>query len=337
MMLQIQQLLHTGLNNYYMKRYIGFLLLIFSISISAQIYNKQFIANYSSELTLNCSTNNAFEILLGSNVTISLSNTNGAKGIRLWLVQDGTGNRVVHYSSQFTFSPLFKDTTVRTANTTTVVEFTINERKIYCTYNSNIAGSSSGGISTVNTTLPIMGDGSSGSHVRADTTKAPGRLATYNDVLGKVDKVIGKGLSTNDLTSVLKTKYDSVSLKQNKTDTASNSVNGVMTKYDHAMLFYNTPAKNLTFSGPIDLTNHKSSNYNDYTITGALSVTIIANPVDGSIAGILLTADGTNIPTFTGLYLTSGTWANTTGTKNLLTFWQLGGHTYFSISQPSIQ
>jgi hypothetical protein len=176
-----------------MKRYIGFLLLLSTLSLSAQNYTKQFISNSSSELTLNCSSANAFEIVLGSNVTISLSNITGAKGIRLWLVQDGTGNRVVHYSSQFTFSPLFKDTTSLTANKTTVVEFTINDGKIYCTYNSNIAGGSSsgGGISTVNTTAPILGDGSSGSPVRADTTKAQGRLATYNDVLRKQDKLNG--------------------------------------------------------------------------------------------------------------------------------------------------
>lgn len=130
-----------------MKRYIGFLLLLSTLSLSAQNYTKQFISNSSSELTLNCNSANAFEILLGSNVTISLSNITGAKGIRLWLVQDGTGNRVVHYSSQFTFTALFKDSTLLTANRTTVVEFTINDGKVYCTYNSNIVGStgSSGG------------------------------------------------------------------------------------------------------------------------------------------------------------------------------------------------
>ena len=122
-----------------MKKYFSLFLFLVTLSISAQNYTKQFISNSSSELTLNCSTTNAFEILLGSNVTISLSNITGAKGIRLWLVQDGTGNRVVHYSNQFTFPGLFKDSTKLTANSITVVEFQINDGKIYCTYNSNLS------------------------------------------------------------------------------------------------------------------------------------------------------------------------------------------------------
>jgi hypothetical protein len=191
-----------------MKRYIGFLLLLSTLSLSAQNYTKQFISNSSSELTLNCSSANAFEILLGSNVTISLSNITGAKGIRLWLVQDGTGNRLVHYSSQFTFSPLFKDTTLLTTNSTTVVEFTINDGKIYCTYNSNVIGGSSsggGGISTI------------------DTTKTPvaGHYFTQYDGSLKVDKVTGKGLSTNDLTSARTAELDSVRVKLNKSDSTT--------------------------------------------------------------------------------------------------------------------
>jgi hypothetical protein len=46
-----------------------------------------------------------------------------------------------------------------------------------------------GGISTVNTTSPILGDGSSGSHVRVDTTKHQTGLATFNDVLAKQNKL----------------------------------------------------------------------------------------------------------------------------------------------------
>jgi hypothetical protein len=183
-------------------------------------------------------------------------------------------------------------------------------------YPNITTGGGGGSSSTVNTTPPIYGDGSSGSHVRPDTGYHKGALGTYS--LHQKDSIAN-------------------ALKQNKADTANNSVNGVMTNYDHLMLLYNTPAKNLTFSGVIDLTSHKSSNYNDYSISGTLSVTIASNPIDGSIAGIILIANGTNTPTFTGLYLSSGTWVNTNGTKNLLTFWQLGGHTYFSISQPAVQ
>jgi hypothetical protein len=67
-----------------------------------------------------------------------------------------------------------------------------------------------GGISTVYTTSPILGDGSSGNHVRADTGYHNGGLLPWSkhvqdsiSITLKVDKVTNKGLSTNDLTSQL--------------------------------------------------------------------------------------------------------------------------------------
>lgn len=98
----------------------------------------------------------------------------------------------------------------------------------------------------------------------------------------------------------------------------------------------NIVKNNLTFSGTIDLTTYKSANYNDYTISTTLAITVAANPVDGNTAGVVIIGDGIHTPTFTGLYITSGSWDIVNGHRNLIVFWQLGGHTYFEITQPTL-
>ena len=57
---------------------------------------------------------------------------------------------------------------------------------------------------------------------------------------------------------------------------------------------------NLSFSGTVDLTTYNSANYNDYTISSNLAITVASSPVDGNTAGVVIIGDGTHTPTFTG-------------------------------------
>jgi len=99
---------------------------------------------------------------------------------------------------------------------------------------------------------------------------------------------------------------------------------------------YNTPSKGLTFSGVVDLTNHISSNYNDLTISSNLAITVSSSPVDGTTSGVVILGDGTHTPTFSGMYGDATKWTIGTGARNLIAFWQLWGHTYFSITLMTI-
>jgi hypothetical protein len=138
MMLQIQQLLLTGLNNYYMKKYIT--ILIFLISTISLYSQKQFIETSESELTLSCGTNSIFEILLKNNITLYLNGISGSKSITIWLVQDYIGGRTVKFSNQFTFTSLNNDSVIINANAVTVLEFKLNNNRVYCSYNSTAKG-----------------------------------------------------------------------------------------------------------------------------------------------------------------------------------------------------
>ena len=93
---------------------------------------------------------------------------------------------------------------------------------------------------------------------------------------------------------------------------------------------------NLSFTGTVDLATYPNANYNDYTISTNLAITVAANPVDGNIAGVAIIANGTNTPTFTGLYGDATQWVITNGVRNLIVFWQLGSHTYFTITQMTV-
>ena len=101
------------------------------------------------------------------------------------------------------------------------------------------------GILTVYTTVPILGDGSSGNHVRADTSKAQRSLATYNDVLSK----ISKGDTVTHGANQYVTPTQNL-LKQNKADTANNSVSGVMSPTDHQRLFTSLQKSTTTVTSP---------------------------------------------------------------------------------------
>jgi hypothetical protein len=59
--------------------------------------------------------------------------------------------------------------------------------------------------------------------------------------------------------------------------------------------------------------------------------TIAANPVEGGGAQIWLDGDGTHSPGFTAFDYQSGTYAATSGTRNLITIEYLGAKSYISI------
>ena len=116
----------------------------------------------------------------------------------------------------------------------------------------------------------------------------------------------------------------------------------ISTKQDDAVLRASIATKanklgnNLSFTGTVDLATYPNANYNDYTISTNLAITVAANPVDGNIAGVAIIANGTNTPTFTGLYGDATQWVITNGVRNLIVFWQLGSHTYFTITQMTV-
>lgn len=98
--------------------------------------NKQYIEALSSELSLNCSSANQFEILLRNNINLSLVNTVKGREIVIWFIQDNTGNRTVTFNSKFSFNTNNDNTISTTANSITVMEFYVNNENIYCTSNT---------------------------------------------------------------------------------------------------------------------------------------------------------------------------------------------------------
>lgn len=101
----------------------------------------------------------------------------------------------------------------------------------------------------------------------------------------------------------------------------------------HDSIAYLSPVRGLTCTGSISLTR-KNTDYNDLTLTSNLAFSTASNPITSSMASIYITPNGYT-PTFTGMYLTSGSWS--TSSSNLVLFWYRYGKTFFSISQPAAQ
>jgi hypothetical protein len=132
-----------------------------------------------------------------------------------------------------------------------------------------------------------------------DTTNTPvlGHYGTRYGEFLKVDKVTGKGLSTNDLTATLKTKYDSVSL-----------INLRDSVYVYSFVGSSTA---------IDLSHHIGVEYNLYDmVTGPMTLTVAAGAKTFSCASGVIRADGVTIPNINVFTLFSGAYENTNDVDN---------------------
>ena len=69
-------------------------------------------------------------------------------------------------------------------------------------------------------------------------------------------------------------------------------------------------------------------------VAGALTFTVSGTPAAGGICTLKLTANGVNIPEFPGIHWGgSAGWVNTAGTVNIVSVWNDGDVTYYSIAQ----
>ncbi|MEI6317422.1 MAG: SwmB domain-containing protein [Pseudomonadota bacterium] len=75
--------------------------------------------------------------------------------------------------------------------------------------------------------------------------------------------------------------------------------------------------------------------YARYSITGALTIARGSSAIPGTQATVTLVANGTNTPTFSGFTELSGSsgWVNTSGIRNLITFFYDGTTYWYSIQQ----
>jgi hypothetical protein len=211
-----------------MKKYIILLIILFStISLYSQ---KQFIETYGSEVTLNCSSSSIFEILLRGNVTLSLSNTSGSKSITIWLVQDNIGSRTVHFSNQFTFTTLNTDSVTAAANATTVLEFNINNNKVYCSYSSI---SESGGISD-STNIITKTKLANGTIIQEINLYSPNSLSSI--------ELSNSGFSTSGVNSTVATQVSA-----NDEGLATLSASSLMTSRS-SKIDFDTLGAHITFS-----------------------------------------------------------------------------------------
>lgn len=69
-------------------------------------------------------------------------------------------------------------------------------------------------------------------------------------------------------------------------------------------------------------------------VAGALTFAVSGTPAAGGICTLKLTANGVNIPVFPGIHWGgSAGWVNTAGTVNIVSVWNDGDATYYSIAQ----
>ena len=90
-----------------------------------------------------------------------------------------------------------------------------------------------------------------------------------NALTGKVDKVDGKGLSTNDLTATLKSNYDKAYTHSQSAHAPTNAQANVIesVKVDGTALAVKDKAVNIDLSGKVDVESGKGLSANDLTDT----------------------------------------------------------------------
>lgn len=95
----------------------------------------------------------------------------------------------------------------------------------------------------------------------------PSSKSVSIDLSGKVDKVDGKGLSTNDLTNTLKGHYDTAYTHSQSAHAPSNAQANILesVKLNGEALTVNDKAVNIDISGKVDKINGKGLSTNDLT------------------------------------------------------------------------
>lgn len=91
----------------------------------------------------------------------------------------------------------------------------------------------------------------------------------------------------------------------------------------------------VAFSTSIPLTTGSICYMPQQNVSGVLAFTVASSPVKGSSCYVRLVADGTNVPTFTGMKEWGGSlgYLNTSGITNEITFWYDGYDYWYCISQ----
>ena len=98
-------------------------------------------------------------------------------------------------------------------------------------------------------------------------TNDSGFLTEHQDISGKVDKVSGKGLSTNDLTNALKSNYDAAYTHSQSAHAPSNAQANIIedVKVNNVSLKITDKSVNIDLSGKVDKVTGKGLSTNDYT------------------------------------------------------------------------
>lgn len=107
------------------------------------------------------------------------------------------------------------------------------------------------------------------SEIPTKTSQLTNDSGYITDISGKVDKVSGKGLSTNDLTDVLKSNYDTAYNHSQQVHAPSNAQANIIesVKVDGTVLTVTNKAVNIDLSGKVDKVSGKSLSANDLTNT----------------------------------------------------------------------
>ena len=116
----------------------------------------------------------------------------------------------------------------------------------------------------------------------------PSAKLLYDQLSSKVDKIVGKGLSTNDLTDVLKSTYDGYSTSKENTGVASGLITNHNSTYVHSDIALNSSARH-SHINKSDLDLLSGTNTGDET----------TNSIKTKLGSASTTTDG---------YLTSGDW-----------------------------
>lgn len=134
----------------------------------------------------------------------------------------------------------------------------------------------------------VKSNGTSSQFLKADgSVDSSTYLTTHQDISGKVDKVDGKGLSTNDYTTDEKTKLANIEAAANRTvvDSAisSTSTNPVTSK-----------AISTALASKVDAVSGKSLSTNDYTTAEKTKLAGIAEGANKTTVDTALSATSTN-------------------------------------------
>jgi len=205
-------------------------------------------------------------------------------------------------------------------------------------------------------TLPTYGVNASAVLVKIDSL-VTGKTVTINSGTGQFINKSGKTISltllnqgillgyrtsgttwdatANDLPlGQLKTYFDGLYSTQTtvRADTANTSNNGSMSSWDYKQLLRLIPLTNQTYAGQFNLSTNYEVYYNQYTTNAAITPTISASPLVGSVARVVFNvgASGSLVTTNLGTLLV-GSDSYTVSKLNEVLVFSLPEGLYYSI------